>query len=177
MLRYFDELRYFTQVISIGRARFGYTSFASDTNLEIICFDNIQRIYGSGSNSPLDLQPALYKTPKIKKVYFPNIRQINDAWPLWKDEGFDDICFGNKFEEIAHRQALTYLSNARIIILAPTPPTISSTLNTDGSTGCYIYVPDESYEAYTSLPQLTNWSSKIRKLSTYTWDKFWEDGE
>lgn len=64
---------------------------------------------------------------------------------------------------------------AVMIVLPTTPPTIANNTLNALPTGCVIYVPDESVEAYKTAEYWAVYAEQIQALSNYTGDDIWRE--
>lgn len=141
---------------------------------EIDCY-NIERLQHNASLSTTTFAGCT----SLPKVYYPNLKRVaqwsftsNTANTLANPE---IVVIGASLATIDNAGAFAYVVVKKLFIYAKTPPTFSSALTSSGTTNTQYYVPDDSYDAYYSSSTWANLKSKLRKMSTYTGEKPWEE--
>lgn len=165
----FNELKLFTGVKTVGGGTFYDCSKLSEVD-----FYNITRISNIST-----LATVLYAGCKLSHAYFPNLKRISQ-WAFTSDTGStvtnpSIVVAGASLTTLDNASALQYVNHKNIFIYATTPPSLSSALSSSGTSGTSYYVPDDSYDAYYSSSTWANLKSKLRKMSTYTGEKPWEE--
>lgn len=69
---------------------------------------------------------------------------------------------------ISHYAVYKYTNLSAIVIEATTPPSIPDSTTFAGDSGCPIYVPDASVDAYKTANNWTYFSARIKPISEYT---------
>lgn len=171
----FNEMASFTNVKTINS---GYnSSFNAGVNgctkLEEYNLVNITSIVGGAGTSSGE-NSAPFMNTKIKKLYLPNFKSIGNY--CFRGLTSPTIVIGTKFTTIQSSagNAFSYATGASILIYATTPAS-GATLNRNGVSNSYIYVPDEVIDTYKASAAFANWKNYIRALSDYTGEKPWEE--
>ena len=170
----FNELKYFTSIVSATSTS---NNFNGCKNLESIYTYNITNISGNSNQAP-------FCDTKIVNLYLPKIKTVGQysfANPGWVNNSSSAsigplriVVLGASLTNFNGQQAISYSNKINIFIYATTPPTCSTTLSYNGYPQ-YIYVPDDSYNAYIENASYANYKSRIKPLSEYTGEKPWEE--
>ena len=165
-MRRFPELKYFTNVTTLGEG-----CFNNATSLEYAYLEHIANILSG--NSPTS--NTTFGGTAQSEIYLPNIERIekyafttNGYAPF--NTNLRKIILGASLTTI-NRYTFRALSGGapKIIIYATTPPTTSEGTVVDRyrMEGCYFYVPDEAYDAYMGASQWVNYANAgaIKKMS------------
>ena len=166
----FNELVYFTNVKTLAAGTGG--SFNSCTSLRSINLENITAIRGNTGTTGNTSSPLNYTA--LTELYLPNLVTVsqyafrNGGTATGQIGSLRRITIGENFTTIESQYSFVYANSVSIKILATTPPT-GSVLVRSGFGERYIYVPDESYDAYLESSVFANWVNYIRKISECEW--------
>lgn len=168
-MRRFPELVYFTQVTTLGQG-----CFNNATSLEYAYLEHITNILSGNATT----SNTTFGGTAQSEIYLPNIELIEKY--AFTTNGYAP--FNTNLRKIILGASLTTIGRytfralaggkPKIIIYAATPPTTSEGTAIDRyqMTGCYFYVPDESYEDYMSASQWANYANAgaIKRMSDLT---------
>ena len=163
----FNEMAKFTNVKIITNPSSGNRNavFTGCSNLEELDTVNITSIGGGAGITGTNSAP-LYGT-KIKEINLPNLTTLG-AYGLRTDGTLKKVVVGTKLTSVVGA-SFANVKNCSILINTTTPPTGSgSPTRNSANSGTYLYVPDDSYDAYYNSSIFVNWKSYIRRMSAYT---------
>ena len=167
LIKKFNEMAKFTHVKIITNPSSGNRNavFTGCSNLEELDTVNITSISGGAGITGTNSAP-LYGT-KIKELNFPNLTYWGN-YSLRTNNTLKKVTIGTKLTSVGG-QGTNNVKNCAILINTITPPTGETLVrNSSTNTGTYIYVPDDSYDAYYASSVFTNWKSYLRRMSAYT---------
>lgn len=161
----FVELEYFANVKSLS---YNTNTFNSCTNLEEISLVNITSIRGNTGSTGTTGSPLGFT--KLVNIYLPNLETT--ATYGFKPNGngntktrpLNYVTIGTKWSTIDGAYALCYTPGVLFKVLTTTPPT-GNVMNTAGTSGTYMYVPDDSLDDYKAAPAFANWVNKLKPMS------------
>lgn len=152
----FDEFKFFTGVTSV--CAFNYC-------------DNLFHI-SLPQNTTIIKSSAFYKNSNLYSINIPNSVETIEGSAFYDTPNLTHIVLGENVKYIGCRAFSTYSSPSgssttagkhklTIYLKAKTPPTLDSNSNSGTITATQIFVPEESYELYTSYTSgLTGEASK-----------------